>query len=892
MTLVGREPETTRLAQLLDAARRGESGALLVRGEAGIGKTALLAAAEAGADGFRVLRATGIESEAELPYATLHQLLWPLSDRIDHLADPQARALRGALGLADEGEADRFLVGAGTLTLLADAAGDQPLLALLDDASWFDRASRDALAFAARRLHAEGVVLLFAVRDEPGVAFALQGVDELRLGRLGETDARRLLGGVDPSRRDDVLARAAGNPLALLELSRDGSAAAGAEQAYASRIAALPDPTQAVLLLAAADSTRSLAVVSAAAHELDLEPAALEPAELDGLVLVTDGAIEFRHPLVRSAAYRAAPFTRRMRAHLALAAALGGEEYAARRAWHRAAAVVGTDDEAAAELERTADRAVLHGGHAAAAAALERAAELTAAEEPRARRLAAAGEVAWRAGDAERALALLERVDTREAGVRARADFVHGLVARQRGSSSEAFDWFVRAARGGDRAVPWLALEAAIHAALAALQAGRLERVGELREVSDAIEPATDDERAAAGLLDGGIAFTEQDYDRAMAAFGRAIKAAEGSSDVTTLMIGAWAYGFQGRFDESFALGRRAERIARASGAIGSLAILLPYIARWAIATSEFAAAESAAAEGVTLARETGHTAELATCLALLARVEAVRGREQPCREHAAEALELARAHELLLAATHAEFAIAFLDLGEGRHEQALTRLKTILADGHVTLRIDFVDELVEAAMRAGRPDDALEPLVLWERFLGGRGMPLGDLVLARGRALLAGPGDADAAFRACLGMAPRFPLHRARTELAYGEFLRRARRKTEARVHLRAAHDGFERLGATAWAARAAAELRATGETARKRDVSTLDELTPQELQIARLVADGGRNREIAGQLFLSPKTVEYHLRKVFQKLGIASRTELARLVAGGAASRTLVAD
>jgi DNA-binding CsgD family transcriptional regulator len=902
--LVGRDAEVGTLRRLLASAQLGGSGALLLRGEAGIGKTALLGAAEAEADGFRVLRATGIESEAELPYATLHQLIWPLADRIDHLAEPQARALRGALGLADEGEVDRFLVGVGTLTLLGDAAEEQPLLALLDDAAWFDRASRDALAFAARRLHAEGVVLLFAVRDEPGVAFALPGVDELRVNRLVEADARRLLGdGVDPSRRDDVLARAAGNPLALLELSRDGATEPGAEQAYASRIATLPEATRTLLLLAAADTTRSLSVVGAAARELEIDASDLEPAEVDGLVLVADGAIEFRHPLVRSAAYRAAPFARRTRAHLALAAALDDDENADRRAWHRAAAVVGTDAEAAADLERTADRARVRGGNAAASAALSRAAELTADREARARRLAGAADAAWLAGDAGRALGLLDRVDAGDPAVQARADHVHGLVAGQRGSSMEAFDWFLRAARGGRLVAPAIALQAVTRAAMAAWESGRTENVGELREVAAAIPATTADEQSAAAFVEALMGFTEQEYDRAMPAFARAVEAGAGSGDVSTLLMTSWASAFLGSHDEALGIARRAERIARSSGAVAALASLMAPISAWSMGTAQFAAAEVAASEGVVLARETGQTAQLAHCLSLLARVDAVRGREQECRAHAGEALELAHAHELLLARSTAEYALGFLDLGAARYEDALTRLGAVFSGGHLSTRIAYVDELVEAAVRAGRPDDALEPLAEWERFMGGRGIPIGDFIHARGRALLAGPEAADAAFQSCLalGLGAEWPLYQARTELAYGEFLRRARRRTEARVQLRAAYEGFQRIGAPAWAERAAAELRATGETARKRDVSTLDELTPQELQIARLVAEGGRNREIAGQLFLSPKTVEYHLRKVFQKLGIASRTELAGLVAGGdalpelagsAASRTLAAD
>jgi DNA-binding CsgD family transcriptional regulator len=877
--LVGRGSETAALERLLDAAREGRSGALLLRGEAGIGKTALLAHAASAATGFRVLRATGIESEAELPYATLHQLLRPLADRIDGLAEPQARALRGALGLADGSDSDRFLVGVGTLTLLADAAEEQPLLALLDDAAWFDRASCAALAFAARRLQAEGVVLLFAVRDEPGIGFVLEGVDELVIGRLGDDAARQLIGGAE--RRDEVVARAAGNPLALLELARSAAdGAGGAEQAFARRIAALPEDTRTLLLLAAVDGTRSLAVVGAAARALSIDAAALEPAELDGLVLVTDGAIEFRHPLVRSAAYHAAPFARRTRAHLLLAGALRGDENADRRAWHRAAAVIGTDETAAADLERTADRALRRGGHAAAAAAMARAADLTAEAEPRARRLARAGDEAWLAGDADRALGLVERVETDDLAVRATADQVRGLVAGQRGSSSESFDWFVRAARDGCCAAPRLALRSAIWAVLAAFETGRMDRLTELREVATRIEATTADERAAADLLNATIAFAAEDYDAAMAAFAGVIEAGRGSSDVSILRMAAWAYVFQGRFDDGLVLLRRAERIARSSGAVAALAALMPQLAGTALGTSQVAA-ETAATEGIDLSRQTRQTAELATCLSLLARVDAIRGREEACRAHAGEALELAQAHELLLAATHAEFALALLDLGAARYENALARLKRTLAEGHVTTRVGFVDELVEAAVRAGHPEEALKPLRLWDRLFGGRGALIGDFVLAHGRALLARPEDADAAFRECLALnaGGAWPLHQARAELSYGEFLRRARRKSEARVQLRAAFDGFQRLGAPVWAERAAAELRATGETARRRDAASLDDLTPQELQIARLVAEGGRNREIAGQLFLSPKTVEYHLRKVFQKLDIASRTELVKL-------------
>jgi DNA-binding NarL/FixJ family response regulator len=425
---------------------------------------------------------------------------------------------------------------------------------------------------------------------------------------------------------------------------------------------------------------------------------------------------------------------------------------------------------------------------------------------------------------------------------------------------------------------------------MAAWESGRTESVIALRDVAAAIPVSTPDEESAAAFVEALTSFSDHDYDRAVPAFARAAETGAESSDVSTLLMASWGYAFLGRQDEGLVVARRGERIARSSGAVAALASLLGPIAGWSVGSSQFAAAEAAAAEGVELARETGQTAQVAHCMAFLAYIAGVRGREEACRTYARETIELAHTHELLLAGSTAEAAMGFLDLGAGRYEEALTRFRTQRATGHPTARFAFVDELVEAAVRAGRPDDALEPLGEWERFIGGRGLLVGDVVLARGRAMLARPEDADEAFQAVLAMdaGGAWPFYQARTELAYGEFLRRARRRTEARVQLRAAVEGFRRLGAEAWAARAASELRATGETARRRDASTLDQLTPQELQIAKLVAEGGRNREIAGQLFLSPKTVEYHLRKVFQKLDISSRTELVKLVAGG---RELVA-
>jgi DNA-binding CsgD family transcriptional regulator len=893
--LIGRETELAGLGRLLDAARLGTSGALVVRGEAGIGKTALLEHAAGTAGDFRVLRATGIESEAELPYATLHQLLRPLEHRIDQLAEPQAHALRGALGLAHEREADRFLIGVGVLTLLADAAEERPLLALLDDAAWFDHESAHALGFTARRLQAEGVVLLFAVRDEPGQDFALPGVAELCVGRLADAEARQLLGDrVDSARRDAVIERAGGNPLALLELASgpDGTAARGAEEVFARRVHALPERTQELLLIAAADTTMSLAIVGAAAARVGLDAAALAPAESDGLVHAASGRIEFRHPLVRSAVYHAAPFDARARAHRALADALIGDENADRRAWHHAAAVLGTDEEAAAELEGTASRAIERSGHAAAAAALERAGELSPAPSDRRRRLVAAAREASLAGERERSLTVLDRAGAlTDPALVATAAVTRGWAAIDAGAGHEAFDWFMEAVRAGRVAAPPMALQAAVRATEVAGQARTPERLAELRVLLEDIPVSSDDERSTLAVAQGFTAFGADDFDATFPELARAATLAEGSSDPLTLLHASWAAAFAGDLLMGARLTARAEQLARGSGAIAPLTAILMSRATWELGASRFSAGESAATEALALARDTNQGGLAAISLALLARVDAVRGREEACREHASEAMAMGTARGEVQPQSAAELALAELDLAMGRPADALPRLQAIFATGHAAYRYAVIDDLVEAAAGAGRPDDALDAVAAWQRLARHTGTAAGDVVLARARALLSAPEEADARFRECLAAheAVPWPFVQARTELAYGAFLRRARRKADARTQLRVALERFEALGAVPWADRAAAELRATGETARKRDASTIDQLTPQELQIARLVAEGARNRDIAGRLFLSPKTVEYHLRKIFQKLDITSRTELIRLVSSGDAPREL---
>jgi DNA-binding CsgD family transcriptional regulator len=886
--LIGRETETAGLGRLLDAARAGTSGALVLRGEAGIGKTALLEHAASEASGFTVLRATGIEYEAELPYAALHQLLRPLEDRIDRLAEPQADALRGALGLAHERQADAFLVGVGVLTLLADAAEEQPLLAVLDDAAWFDHESAHALGFTARRLRAEGVVLLFSVRDDPARPFELPGIETMRVERLADDAARQLVGDVE--RRDELVARGAGNPLALLELAGGHD---GTEQAFGKRVKELPEATQTLLLLAAADTTTSLAVIGAAARLIGLDEAALEPAETAGLVHAVDGRLEFRHPLVRSGIYHAAPFAARARAHRTLADVLTGEQNADRRAWHHAAAVLGTDEEAAAELEGTAWRAIERSGHAAAAAALERAGELSPDDADRTRRLVFAAREAGMAGEQPRALTILDRLgELTEPALVTAAALMRGWAATDDGARLDAFEHFMLAVRSGHEAAPGLALLAAVRATEVAGQARTPERLADMRDLLSTISVSPDDERTSLAVAEGFCAFGVDDFDVAFPMFKRATVLAQPSNDALALLHASWAAGFDGDHLEAARLAARAEQAGRGRGLIAPLPAILMGRATWELAASRFAAAESTAEEALTLAREIGQTGVVAVMLALLARVDAVRGREEDCRRRAAEALALAEARFEAHPESAAETALAQLDLALGRPADALVRLQGVFTGGHAIYRHAVIDDLVEAAAGAGRSDEALDAVAAWQRWARHSGHPIGDVVLARARALLAPPDDADARFQEALAAHERlaWSFGQARTELAYGEFLRRARRKTQARAQLRAALGRFEALGAAPWADRAASELRATGETARKRDASTLDQLTPQELQIARLVAEGGRNRDIAARLFLSPKTVEYHLRKIFQKLDIAARTDLIRLVSSGEAAQELV--
>jgi DNA-binding CsgD family transcriptional regulator len=908
-TLHGRAPELARIDDLLVRPRGAQSGALVLRGEAGAGKSALLDEAARRAAGLRVLRASGVESEAELPFAALHQLVRQILPRLAALPAIQQRALRGALGLgAHEGE-HRFLVSVATLSLLAEAAEDRPLLCLVDDAQWLDEASAETLAFVARRLHAEGIAMIFAAREGDVRAFEAPGLPELPLGGLAHDAAAALLEErpgrvVSAEVRERLVEATAGNPLALLELSAALSDAQRAgdepildplpvsariERAFLARVRDLPDATRALLVVAAADEAGELATVLDAAARLRIAPDALDAAERAELVRVHGGRVELRHPLLRSAVYQGAPASRRRAAHAVLAEALTEPSQADRRAWHRAAASVDPDPAVVDELERAAQRARRRGGFAAASLALERAAALTVEDDHRARQLAAAGEGAWLAGRGERATLLLERARPLASEPRLRADIdrTRGLIGLNGGVPADACRLLLGAATevaavDGRRALYLLNL-----ASLAATYACDTAAIVAIGEVAAGIEG---DGSAAARLLadhlEGLGAYYAGDFARATPRLRAALALAdaadaEASADFGEVLIIAASVGLILGDDRAVhELHRRMVARARSGGALGLLPLALPRLAVSDIWAGQWLSAEAGLREALELARGIGHHVAVAYLLSELAIVAALRGDEDACRALAAESLELAGARRLAYVGYIANSALVALDLGLGHADAALERARAVPA----MPGLDFWDALdrIEAAVRAGEPGAArgwLEPFASWAQSTGSG---WARAVALHGRALLAGRADeAERLFAAALAMhagAGR-PFERARTELAFGALLRRARRRKEARRHLRAALETFASLGAGVWAERARAELRASGQTARRRDPGTIDDLTAQERQIAQRVAEGGTNRDIAAQLFLSPRTIDFHLRNIFRKLGISSRIELARL-------------
>jgi DNA-binding CsgD family transcriptional regulator len=903
--LYGRREERALMGSLLAGARAGRSGVLVVRGPAGIGKRALLQDAAEQAAGFRLLRGAGVESEMELAFAGLHQLLQPALGRLDELPGPQASALSGAFGLAAN-LPNRFLTKLGVFSLLAQLAGEQPLLCLLTDAQWLDRPSADALVFVGRRLDTEPIVLLLAAEDSNGHRLHAAGLPSLRLGGLDREAAGQLLearaGKIARGVRDRLIDQTGGHPLALVELPATltveqltGHAllperlplGTRLQRAFLPAVRRLPPDTQTLLLIAAAEDTGDLSVVLAAGAALAVGAEALEPAERAGLVEVLGQELRFRHPLVRSAIYQGATFTARQAAHQAMITVLAEGFQADRRAWHLAAAAVGPDEAAAAALELSAGRAGERGGPATAAAALERAAALTLEPAPRARRLLGAAEYHWDAGRLQRVQMLLDQVQAApaEPAVRARVAQLRGGVELATGSPAPACTLLIQGASLVLRSDPSRATEMLVLAARAALAANEPDRI--VTQIAPAISslPGNRDsrvERVAQGLIRAG-------FGQALPTTtdGRWHEPAITWPDPALAWVWPMLVHAEPTVDELTASGRYSRLVmaCRAAGTVSALTVALANLAIAQASLGRWPEAIGTATEGLQLARATDQHATVTYFLALLAWFAAQQGRAEDCRQLADEALTTATSLRLPVVAAYASWTLAQLDLSDGQPDAALQRLLALATPGHPTAHAPIAllatGELVDAAVRADALD-GIEPMVArFERWAerDQRTWTLG--TAARCRALITQGDDAERHFQAALamdGLGER-PFQLARTELAYGEWLRRARRRAEARPHLRAALELFERLGAIPWADQARTELRATGETARRRDPSTLQDLTPQERQIASLAAQGLSNQQIADRLFLSSHTVGYHLHKVFAKLGVSSRGQLGQL-------------
>jgi DNA-binding CsgD family transcriptional regulator len=899
--LLGRERERAALDRLLEAAAGGDGGVLVVQGEPGVGKTALLEyAGEAGRD-FRVVQTVGVEGEMELPYAALQQLCSPILELMQRLPTPQGDALAVAFGLSSGAPPSPFLVGLAVLGLLSEAAEERPVLCCVDDAQWLDSASESGLAFVARRLLAERIALLFATRAFGG---ALAGLPELRVESLGRRDARTLLKSVLPAPVDEgvldrIVIETRGNPLALLELPRGLTPtvlaggfglpvavplSASIEESFTRRLAGLPGDARRLLLVAAADPVGDPALVSRAARQLGVSESVAEAVDADGW-LELGPRVVFRHPLVRSAVYRAAGVKERRAVHRALSEATDPEIDPDRRAWHRAQAASMPDEDVAAELERSAGRAKARGGLAAVAAFLERAAALTPEPTHRVQRGLAAAGAKRDAGALEAALGLLEGVEVGlldELG-RARMDLLRAQIALEQRRGGDAGRLFLSAARRLEAVDPERARETYLEA-LAGAMSNDVDVVGGAPAVARAARAAPTGRappRTVDVLLDAFAIRLTDGYAAAAPTLSRALAlliadasdegvggrlSASSSRDGNIVALEMWDE------EASHLLAAHQVQVARDAGALVYLQFALSFLARCQMLAGDLSTATLMIDEARLIAEATGNRA-LVNAPMILA---AWRGDEAQASELIEATSEEAAARRW----TSNNYARSVLYNGLGRHDAARDAAWEAMQPDPIGYGSYLVPELAEAASRTG--DRALLEFAL--EWLSERtsvissGWATG--IEARVRALLSEGEVAESHYRESVAhlSGPRVRLELARTHLLYGEWLRRERRRLDARTHLRTALEAFTRMGAEAYARRAERELQATGERARKRTVETLDQLTPQETQVARLAASGNTNREIAAQLFISPSTVEYHLRKVFRKLDVKSRTQLAR--------------
>jgi DNA-binding CsgD family transcriptional regulator len=914
--LRGRRSECEALDHVVAGVLAGQSRAVVLRGEAGVGKTVLLEYLAGRASQCRVVQAAGVEAEMELPFAGLHQLCASMLDRLGNLPDPQNEALATAFGLSSGESPDRFLVGLAALTLLSDIAEERPLLCVVDDAQWLDRASAQALAFVARRLRAEAVAVVFSERES---SRELAGLPELAVGGLADDDARALLesvvtGPLDERVRDRIVAETHGNPLALMELPHGlthaelaggfglstGSPLSGQiEESFRRRLRGLPPTSRELLLIAAAEPVGDPLTVWRAAELLGVGAQAAGPASRAGLGEF-GARVRFRHPLVRSAVYRSSSLDDRLRAHRGLAEATDPETDPDRRAWHLAHATPALDETVAAELEESAGRAQARGGLAAAAAFLRRAAALTPEPEPRARRALAAARCSHEAGAPDSALELLAMA---EAGPldelqRARAELLRAQIrfAVNRGRDSPPL--LLAAARRLEKLDAKLSRETYLDAFSAALFAGRLGVGASMREVAEAVLAANWGESGGRSppacdlLLEGVAVLTTQGYAAGAPTLKRALSAFrdEPMSEEDALRW-LWlacrvarALGDDASWD---ALTDRQVRLAREAGALSLLPIAL--IERFGVQLflGDLSEAQSLVAEAEVVVEATGSHLAPQGAIALAA----WRGSENEVSEliEASRQEVVRRGEGLWLIATEWASAVLFNSLG--RYEEALAVSEQAGEDpDELGVSTWVPTEFIEAAVRAGQPERAAAPLRRLQEISRASGSDWTLGVEARSRALLSQGDEAERLYREAIDRLgrTRVKVALARAQLLYGEWLRREGRRVEAREQLRAAHATYAAMGMEGFGESARRELVATGEKVRKRSVETRDDLTAQEAQIARLAADGRTNPEIGAQLFISPRTVEWHLHKVFTKLGIGSRRDLRQALPDASTTNT----
>ena len=904
-----RRSERDALDRLVGAVRAGQGRSLVVRGDPGVGKTVLLEylAGQVADSSLRVARAVGVQSEMELAFAGLHQLCAPILDRADHLPAPQREALRVAFGLSTGASPDRFLVGLAVLSLVSEVAGERPLVCIIDDEQWLDRGSAQALGFVARRLGADPVGLVFAARA-PGEELA--GLPELEVEGLGDSDARALLdsalaGPLDERVRDLIVAETHGNPLALLELPRGltsaelagGFGLPGAvslpgriEDSFARQLEALPDQTRRLLLLAAADPSGDRALLWRAARRLGLPVQAAAPPAVDAGLVDFGPHVRFRHPLARSAAYRLASFTEIQEGHRTLAEVTDPVADPDRRAWHRAQAAPGPDEDVAVELENSAGRAQARGGLAAAAAFLERAVLLTADPARHAERALAAAQANLQAGAFGNALELLV---TAEAGTldgfqKARVDLLRGQIAFASGLGSDAPPLLFKAARQLEPLNLDLARETYLGAWMAALFAGPLGGPIDLLEVSRAaraLPPLAAPSRPVDLILDGLAQLVTDGPATAARKLRHAARAFLGA-DITTeerLRWGSIAHAAASAVWDDDAwreLLAGQVRLAREAGSLDQLPVDLGALSMSATWSGDFAAAASLIAESDAVCEVTGSRAAPYAAMMLAS----LRGDQAAAIPLIEATIAEATAGGQGLAVTYARWTAAIINNGLARYDEALAAARQASEDTPgLYVSMWALPELIEAAVRSGNVDIAGDALARLAETTQASGTDFGLGIEARSRALVSGPQAAEALYRAAIDRLGRTQLRPelARAHLLYGEWLRRERRRTDARVQLRTAHEMLDAMGMAAFAERAGRELQAAGETIRERTVEAPSTLTAQEFHIARLARNGRTNQEIGAQLYLSARTVEWHLRNVFTKLGIGSRRELGAALA-----------